>query len=368
MKISIFVSWFPPERLGGTEIATFNIAKHLSKKHEVHVFTRLDEGLPKESSVEGFYVHRIPWRNIKFFGGLIFWFNIFRLLKKIKPDIIQAQTVESGMDLFILNKLFRKPYIIWGRGSDAYFLFRNKKDWVLKQALKNVDAVISLTDDMKKQIMKVYDREIFIIPNGIDLDVFEGLSKENLRKKFGFKKDEKIILYVGRFHPIKGSTYLIDAVKNINDKNKKLLLIGRGEERNYLEELVKKFKIENIVTFVGRIPNKEVFEYMVASDVLVLPSLSEGFPNVILEAMASGLPIVATKVGGLPEIVNIGENGFLVEPKNSEQIAEKISLLFKDEKLRKRISRNNIEEVKKYSWESVVDRLEKIYFEVTNIN
>ena len=365
MIISIFVKMFPPKRLGGTEIATYNIAKYLSKKYKVHVFTTLDKGLPNESFVEGFYVHRVHWPNIRFFGGLLFFFNLARFLKKIKPDIIHSQNIEFGKHLFLLNKFLRKAYVIWARGSDVNFLYMDKYDWILKKTLKNADAVISLTDDMKKKIREVCDREIFVIPNGIDLNLFEGLSKKELRKKFGFNESEKIILYVGTLRPVKGITHLIEAVNIVSEKNKRLLLIGHGEERKHLENLVKKLKIENIVTFVGVVPNKKVIEYMVASDVFVLPSLSEGFPNVILEAMASGLPIVASNVGGLPEIIKNVENGFLVDPKNPEQIAEKILIILNDEKLRKTISRNNKEEAKKYSWEKVIDRLEKIYFKVT---
>jgi glycosyltransferase involved in cell wall biosynthesis len=367
MKISIFVKMFPPKRIGGTEIATFNIAKHLSKRHEVHVFTTLDEGLPKESYIEGFYVHRVPWPNIRLLGGLLFLINVTRLLKKIKPDIIHIQNIEFGKDIFLLNKILRKTFVIWARGSDINFLFIDKKNWLLKLVLKEADAVISLTYDMKKKIMEVYNREIFVIPNGIDLNIFEGLSKNELRNKFGLNKTQKIILYAGTLRPVKGLTYLIEAVKIINDKNNRLLLVGYGEEREHLENLVKKLKIENIVTFVGEVPNKEVFEYMTASDVLVLPSLSEGFPNVILEAMASGLPIIATKVGGVPEIINNEVNGFLIDPKNPQQICEKILLIFKDEKLREKISQNNKMEAKKYSWESVIDNLEKVYYKITDI-
>ena len=368
MKISIFVMMFPPKWLGGTEIATFNIAKHLSKRHNVHVFTTLDKGLPKESFVEGFFVHRVPWPNIRFLGGLVFLINSARLLKKINPDIIHSQHIEFGKDIFLLDKLIRKPYVIWARGSDVNFLSINKISLMLKQTLKNADAVISLTDDMKKKIEKFYNREIFVIPNGIDLNIFEGLSKEDLRKKLGLIKSEKIILYVGTLRPIKGLTYLIEAVKNINEKNKRLLLVGYGKERKHLENLVKKLKIENIVTFLGKVPNKDVFEYMVASDVLVLPSLSEGFPNVILEAMASGLPIIATKVGEIPKIVNNEVNGFLVDPKNPKQICEMLLLLFRDEKLREKISDNNRIEAKKYSWESVINELENVYFKITENN
>jgi len=366
MKISIFVSMFPPKRLGGTEIATFNIAKYLSKKHEVHVFTTLDEGLPSESIYEGIHVHRISWPKIRIFGGLSFWFKSYRIIKKIKTDVILAQNIEIGKYVYLLNKLIKKPYVIWARGSDVNFLFEGKKDRTLKRALKKADAVISLTDDMKEKIKKFCDRDVIVIPNGIDLKLFEDISKKGLREKYGLNKTDKVILYVGTLRPVKGLPNLIEAVKTIDDKNKRLLIVGRGEERENLENLVKKLEIEKIVTFIGRVPNKEVFEYMAASDILVLPSLSEGFPNVILEAMASGLPVVTTKVGGLPKIVNEGVNGFLVDSKNSKQLSEKIFLLLKDEKLRGEISKNNLNEVKKYSWERVIDQLEKVYFKIAD--
>ena len=125
-------------------------------------------------------------------------------------------------------------------------------------------------------------------------------------------------------------------------------------------------KIENYIIFIGKVPHEEVLKYMSLSDVFVLPSLSEGFPNVVLEAMASGLPIVATKVGGLPEIVKNGENGFLIKPRNSKELAKKILLILNDKELSGRMSKNNIKEAKKYSYENVVDNLEKVYFKVTN--
>jgi glycosyltransferase involved in cell wall biosynthesis len=177
------------------------------------------------------------------------------------------------------------------------------------------------------------------------------------------EEDEKIIIFVGTLRPVKGIKYLIKAMKIIRQKNEdaRLMLIGDGEERAYLENLVKELNLKNYVKFIEKVQNENVPEYMVTSDVFVLPSLSESFGIVNLEAMASGLPIVTTKVGGLPEVVKDGENGFLVEPKNPEQIAEKALLILEDDELRERISRNNKEEVREYSWESVVERLEEIY-------
>jgi len=364
MKISIFVKKFPPRSLAGAEIAAYNIAKYFTKKqHEVHVITTLFKGSKKETIEEGFFVHSLLWSKIKFFGGFFFWLNAFRQLKKIKPNIMHFQGIDISLFTFILVKIQKKPYIIWAQGSDVYFQSKIKR-LTSKIILKNADAVIALTEDMKNHLKNIYEREILIIPNGIDLSKFEYLSKDNYYKVFGFDKNIKIILYVGSFRPVKGLKYLIEAMKIIGNKEKRLFIIGHGKEKDDLENQVKNLNLEDCITFIGKIPNQEVFKYMASSDVFVLPSLSEGFPIVILEAMASGLPIVATKVRGLPEIFKDGQNGFLVETRNPEKIAEKILLILNDENLSKRISKNNLEEVKKYDWKIVIDKLENVYFNI----
>ena len=366
MKIAILVLLFPPKWLAGTEIATYNIAKYLAKRgHEVHVITTLDEGLPKENMEEGFYVHQIFLRKIRFLGVISFWLKIFWHLKKIKPDIVHVQSVGIGIPAFLSKKILEKPYIVWGRGSDIYLPDKFTKS-ISKLVLKNADAVIALTGDMKKKMQKFCDKDISVIPNGIDLERFSNLSKEDIRKKLKIKEDEKVIIFVGTLRPVKGVKYLIKAMKIISPKNAntRLMLVGDGDERGNLEKLVKGLSLEEYVKFVGKVPNEKVPEYMAASDVFVLPSLSEGFPVTVLEAMASGVPIIATNVGGLPEIIKDGENGFLVEPKNPEKIAEKVLLILEDDGLRERISRNNKEKVKGYSWESVIERLEKVYLKI----
>ncbi len=107
-----------------------------------------------------------------------------------------------------------------------------------------------------------------------------------------------------------------------------LIIIGEGKERPKLEGLIKKYSLEDKVLLAGRIP--DAYKYLKAFDVFVLPSLKEGFPWIILEAMAAELPIVATKVGALPEIIENGREGFLVEPKNSQTLAEKIKWLLEN--------------------------------------
>ena len=115
--------------------------------------------------------------------------------------------------------------------------------------------------------------------------------------------------------------YLIRATKFILETGTVVhtLIIGDGPDKDMLESLTHQLQMGNYVTFKGQIQNEQIPDYLAASDVFVLPSLSEGFPNVLLEAMASGLPIVATNVGGIPEFVKDGENGFITEPQNAKK-------------------------------------------------
>jgi len=365
MKIAILVSAFPPKWLAGTEIATYNIAKHLARRgHEVHVITSLDAGLPKESTEEGFYVHRIFWRKIRFAGAISFWIKVFLILRKVNPDMVHAQSIGICMPAFIAKKLLRKPYVVWGRGSDVYLPGKFIKS-ISKLVLKNANTAIALTEDMKREMQKLCDRDILVIPNGIDLEKFKNLSRKDLRKRLKIKDNEKIITFVGTLRPVKGVKYLIKAMELIIKKNEnvKLMLVGDGEEREELESLVEELDLKECVKFIGRVQNEEIPQYMAASDVFVLPSLSEGFPVVTLEAMASGLAIIATSVGGLPEIVEDGENGFLVEPKNPKEIAKKVLLILGSDELRENISKKNKEKVKEYGWECVIEQVECIYKE-----
>lgn len=368
MKIAILVPLFPPKWIGGTEIATHNIARHLAeRKHDVHVITSLGEGLPKESIEQGFHVHRISQQTVKFLGVILFWVKIFWALKRINPDVIHIQSLGIGIPGVFAGKMLRKPYIVWGRGSEIYLPWRFK-GVISKLVLSNAAIVIALTEDMKMEMAKVCNQDIIVIPNGIEPDSFQRLTRKEARDSLQIEGPGKIILFVGKLDPIKGVKYLIQAMAIIGQKetDTRLLLVGDGEQRDELKSLVAKLHLESQITFVGKVPNEKVPAYMATSDLFVLPSLSEGFPMAIIEAMASGLPIVTTRVRGLPEIVKDGQNGFVVEPEKPEEIAEKILLLLGDGKLREGISRNNKEKAKNHSWVTIAKRLEEVYLSCFN--
>lgn len=372
MKIALIITSFPPKWIAGTELATYNTAIQLVKKgHDVHVIASKDRGIPKKYKEQGFFVHRVYYPKIRYFGIVLFWFRAIFLLINLRPDIIQSQSIPNSIPALFCKKLFKIPVILSCRGSDLYTIwspsvFQRPLSYV---AIIGSNIVIALSEDMKRQIKEKYPREIIVIPNGLNFNEFSNSNKIDFKKEFNIKNDKKIIIYVGRLHPVKGLEYLIEAMKLIQETypNSVLLLVGsdHGNKKN-LEALIQKNNLKEKIFFTGIVPHEKIPAYLNNSHIFVLPSLSEGFPNVILEAMASGLPIVATRVGGIPEIIENEVNGFLVKPKDAKEIADKISLLLNDGLLRKSISLKNKKKAKLFSWEKVSERLEEIYENLTD--
>lgn len=369
MKIAILVLGFLPSQLGGAQIATYNTAKYLAQReHEVHVVTTWDAGLPSYEKGDGFFTHRLKMPRVRVIEPILYCVRAFLKVKQIDPDIIHAQMVSPpGLSAFLTRKVLKKSYIVWLHGFDIYMSWPFK-GVISKLVLRNAAAVIALTKYMKREIRKICPVEPTILPNGIDLERFENLpSKETLRSRLMIEDRQKIILFVGELKWEKGVRYLIEAMTTIKQKEPmaRLLIVGDGEERRALEELTEGLNLRGQVSFAGRIPNEVVPQYMAASDVFVLPSLlaSESFGIVNLEAMASGLPIVVSRVRGLGEIVEDGQNGFLVKPKSPEAIAQKVLLLLQDEGLREGIGERNKQKAKRYSWKEIVAKLEEIYFQ-----
>ena len=268
---------------------------------------------------------------------------------------------EALFSIFI-KKLLTKPVVVSPRGTDIYLSSNLYKKTFIKFILKNSDCILAQTNNQKIEIEKYSKNDIIIIPNGIDSTEYN-FNKTDMRLEMGFKSDDYLIIFIGRLHKVKGVEYLINAMKLIENSkidNLKLLIIGDGTEKRKLKQLSNELKLDNI-SFLGSISQKEIPRYLISSDIFVLPSLSEGFPVSIMEAFASGLPIIVSNVGGIPEIVENKVNGFIVEPKNSNQIANKINDLINDENMRIKISHNNKKKAVEFSWEKIIKRIEKAY-------
>jgi len=178
----------------------------------------------------------------------------------------------------------------------------------------------------------------------------------------GKSKMEKLdLLSVGRLTPEKGLDYLIKALPLIIKKNDlplKLTIVGGGRFKDNMEELILSYGLSGYINLKGYVPfGPELLNIYTSSDIFILPSHTEGIPKTLYEAMARGVPIVATSVGGVPDVIKDEENGLLIPPANTEAIAEAVLRLVNDEKLRGRLVKNGLETVKEYTIEKQKDRM-----------
>lgn len=355
MNIGIITRGYPPEKVGGAEFQAKELAFQLSSmNHKVTIFagSQSDNIIDENRNLR---VQKIRYKDIKIFR--IFISQIIAFLPKIKRersnlDVLICYQVNPPGIIGLLSKAFYKiPLITSIRAENEYISFVRKFVFT-SLILRFSNKIIVQAPKIKKDLIQNFKKfpfiknklkEIKVIPNGIKI---HPTHLANHNHKSG-------ILFVGRLQKVKGIEYLINALKGINEK---LIVIGEGPERNQLKQLSEGMNIE----FLGEQPKKEIMKYMLSMKILVLPSLSEAFPNVVLEAMSAGMPVIATNVGGIPDMITHGETGYLTGPGDSEQIQKYISILLNDEGLRNKMGKNCLKEVKKYSWDNISKEYEQV--------
>ena len=268
-------------------------------------------------------------------------------------DIIHAHyAAPQGFLGLLLKYTKRRPLVITVHGSDITVLSKSSVFRpILRFVLKNADRVIAVSAFLKREVEKlgVSEGKVEVIYGGVTI------SKEGE----AFDMPGKVIAFVGSLVPQKGVDTLIESVKGIKIKDTNLAIVGGGPERKGLEALAAGM---GNIQFLGR--REGLKDILTKSDVLVLPSREEGFGLVLLEAMALGTPVVATNVGGIPEIVEDRVSGILVEKDNPEQLASAISKVLEDEELRKAITENGREKAKRFTWEKMGNEIDRLYEDI----
>lgn len=243
---------------------------------------------------------------------------------------------------------------------------------IFKKSSNLSDVILLPSEEYIKEsnILNESQKNTVVTPNGIDLKKSStSLSKEKCRNKLGISDFNHVLLFVGALSVRKGVNYLIRAMKDITkNHNVKLLIAGQGPKKEELKKLTKKMDLEKNVRFEGYIKEKIKPIYYKAADIFILPSLEEGFGIVNLEAWACSTPVIASRVGGVPAVVESGKTGLLVEPGNSADLAKKINHLLKNEDMRSKMGRKGREEVKKYRWRNICNKLEKLYKKLVTEN
>lgn len=228
----------------------------------------------------------------------------------------------------------------------------------------------SMINFYKKQL-NIEENKMLLLYNDVDCNRFSMCNdikeKVKLREKLGFDKNEKIILFIHRLTPIKRFDlylpYVIEKGK-VNKLNIKLVIIGDGPDYPKIKKQIESSEVSNSIILLGEIPNKEVMNYYKIADLFINPSYSEGFPRVIIEAMACGLPIIATDVGGTKDIVGKKQREYITDKDNIELLSKNIYILLTNEVLRRELIKENLEFVKRYSTENIAKMYVQKIFEI----
>ncbi|MEM1604677.1 MAG: glycosyltransferase family 4 protein [Fervidicoccaceae archaeon] len=380
--IIILCNSFPPS-ISGVGRYVYNIVKHLRYKYNFVVITMRSKN---ELYVKTYTVangDKLISRNIVYFVPQASWnlpyfstlpILVRSLLLKTHSNIIHTQSIgQVHSDLASLLS-FKKSIIYTIHGwRNATSLIAQRMyityESIVPFFLKGADIITVLGNKSKEYICSLLKdpilckERVIITPNGVDFYAVRRII-ESVRSR-NIEKEGKNVLFVGRLVRTKGLIELLLAFKMLTkiDREIKLLIVGNGPLSSFVMSFISRHDLRNRVEFAeGVLPwEKVILEYYSRADVFVLPSYSEGLPTVLLEAMATGVPVVTTPVGDITDIVRHGETGILVKPGNIKMLAEAILTILQDKSLRKEIVSNALNTVRNYDWKVIANIFDNVY-------
>ena len=285
-------------------------------------------------------------------NAILMQLSLSNLCKKIirenKVEIVLGYNmIPEGIAAVNIAMASNLPVAIWAIGTDVNnFAVRNRLNLLLaRRCILRSSVILTESNDLESKVKKIspMSRNISTFYKGIDLSNFHHLpSRSMLLEKLGLDPDRKYILFAGRIMRGKGVYELAAAFRCITERydNIDLILVGEEIEKDELMAKFAEYEITEKIHFRGIVPYQEVALYMRIAELLLFPTWAEGLPNVVMEAMASGLPVVASNVGGIPEILKNGVTGLSVPPKNVEKLTEAAITMIEDRELRERCIRN----------------------------
>ncbi len=276
--------------------------------------------------------------------GKSVWPTVRRLHKGSKFDVIIAYFVyPDGYAAVDIGRKLRIPVVVGALGTDINrLLFEGARKHLVKRTLRRADLLISVSSDLARKMESagISSGSVRVITNGVDTNHFHWRHPVTVRQQLKLPEKRKIILYAGWLTESKGVLELLEAVRIIvqnaltgqnGHKDLLLALIGTGSLEQTIRDQIVKHNLRNHVLLAGSRPHEEVALWMNACDVFCLPSVMEGCPNVVLEARASGKPVVASNVGGIPDLIPNPHYGLLVPPYDAESLAKALQLALERE-------------------------------------
>lgn len=362
MRLLLINSEYPPIG-GGAGNASANIAACLAQSgYQVTVVTSRFGMLPHREQTDNLTVHRIPslrrkqdrsgaLEQILFIISASLW--TLKSIPHLKPDATLAFFgVPSGAIALVLKMLCRIPYIVSLRGGDVpgfrpydFDFYHKLASPLLHVIWKQASAVVANSNGLRN-LARTFDSrfDIPIIPNGVDLDIY--VTKEH-------EWSTPRILSVGRLVYQKGLDLAVHALSGLKDLNWEWRIIGDGPEMNALKTLAAQLGVSDRIIFQGWQSREELIQCYKQSNLFLFPSRHEGMPNAVLEAMASGLPVIASRIAGNEELVLDNTTGLLVESENIESLRTALRSLLTDTSLRQKMGEASRQRVEQhYSWEN----------------
>lgn len=324
---------------GGAQQFILQFAKRLEKTtHDIAVAVGSDgdNSLVHTLMEIGIPVCALPAlkRNINPIYDLLAARQIKKLIRSFQPDTLFLNSSKAGFvgawAALSSNHKLRVIYRIGGWSfNDPGSMFKKQMSIVLEKISANWKDVIIVNNnhdlEQAKRIGITPREELIMIHNGLDPYSLDFIPKEVARKELNLPQSKKIVGTIANFYPAKGLEYLIESAKITNRDDTIWCIIGDGRGRFELEKQIEKNNLLDKIILLGK--KETASKYLKAFDVFILPSVKEGFPWSILEAMSAKLPVIATNVGAVPEIIEDGLNGYIVEPRNPQEISERVHTL-----------------------------------------
>ena len=369
-RVAMLIQKYYPH-VGGAERQIQRLVPRLQARgFEVCVITRHEPGLSRFEIIDGASVYRLRCPGPKALAALFYIGGAFTLLSRLRPDLIHAHEVLSPASAALLAKrFFGWPVIVkvlrGGLRGDVYKLkrrpFWKQRFRVLCQGVDSF-VVISHEIDQELTALGVPSQKRAFIPNGVDTETFAPLTdaqKKDLRAQLLPPVDGPLVVYLGRLTFEKRVDHLIRIWPTIRESfsEAQLLIIGTGPEEASLRTQSRSVPG---VKFTGQV--NDALSYLQAADLFVLPSATEGLSNSLLEALSTGLPVLATSVGGTPDVIAHGENGYLIPPDDLSSLKTGLTVLLGDPDLRARLGTQGRRRIQKdFSLDSIASRLATLY-------
>ncbi len=369
-RVAMLIQKYYPH-IGGAERQIQQLAPQLQQRgFDVCVITRHEKGLSRLETVDGVSVYRVVCPGPKPLAAAFYIWSAIRLLSKLRPDLVHAHEILSPASAALLAKYFHGwPVLVkilrGGLRGDLYKL-RRRPFWTQRFRIlcKGVDSFVVISQEIDQELttLGVPSAKRAYIPNGVDTDIFSPLQdgeKDRLRADLQLPVAAPLVVYLGRLTAEKRVDHLLNIWPEIRAAfpQAELLIVGTGPEEARLRTQGGSMAG---VRFPGQVHDSR--RYLQAADVFVLPSATEGLSNSLLEALSVGLPVLATSVGGTPDVISHGKNGYLILPDDVPGLKTGLLTLLSDRSLRAQLGKGARQRIlTDYSLDSVATRLEVLY-------